>query len=94
MRGSENDKLGQIFYSTSHFIDFSVVMYLFMDDESIYESSKKIRPSVFVKMAIMCQIKAGGAFCHHAQMRIRFCVFLNVRYKLTLVEAYSENLSI
>ena len=51
-----SDNLGQIFYSTSHFIDFSDVMYLFVDEESIYESSKKIGQSVFVKTAILCQI--------------------------------------
>ena len=52
MGGSENYNLGLIFYFTSHFIDFSVVMYVFVVKESIYESSEKIGPPVFVKMAV------------------------------------------
>ena len=52
--GSEDDNLGQIFYSTSYFTDFSAVMYLCVVKESINKSSQKIGPSVFVKMATLC----------------------------------------
>ena len=51
-------------------------MYLFVDEESIYESSKKIGPSVFVKTAILCQIKAGGAFVTTPRFVYIFVFFL------------------
>ena len=57
--GSENDNLGQIFYSTLHFIDFSAVMYLFVV-KNPFMKVQKIGPSVFVKTVILRQIKTGG----------------------------------
>ena len=50
--GSENYNLGLIFNFTSHFIDFSVVMYVFVVTESIMNVLKKIGPPVFVEMAV------------------------------------------
>ena len=59
--GSKNDNLGQIFYFTWYFIDFSAVMYLFEVKESTLKSFIKIRPSMLKKMADLRQIKARGA---------------------------------
>ena len=74
--GSENDNLGQIFYFTWYFIDFSAVMYLFEVKESTLRSFVKIGPSMLKKMAVLRQIKARGRFCCHAHIFIYFYVFL------------------
>ena len=50
--GPENDNLDQIFYFTPYCVGFGAVLYLFVVKESICESSEKIGPSVFVKMAV------------------------------------------
>ena len=39
-------------YFTPYCVDFGAVLYLFVVKESISESSEKIGPSVFVKMAV------------------------------------------
>ena len=56
MRGSvggpENGNSDQISYFTPYCVDFGAVLYLFVVKESICESSEKIGPSVFVKMAV------------------------------------------
>ena len=50
--GPENGNSDQISYFTPYCVDFGDVLYLFMVKESICESSEKIGPSVFVKMAV------------------------------------------
>ena len=73
--GLKNDNLGQIFYFTWYFIDFSAVMYLFKVKESTFKSFVKIGLSLLNKMAVLRQIKARGRFCYHAHILIYFCVF-------------------
>ena len=73
--GSKNDNLGQIFYFTWYFIDFSAVMYLFEVKESTLKSFVKIRPSMLKKMVVLHQIKARGRFCCHAHILVYFYVF-------------------
>ena len=67
-------------------------MFLFEVKESI-DHSKKFRKNRTIhaqtKMAVLRQIKAGGAI---VATPIFLC-FFNVRYKITQVKAYSENLS-
>ena len=71
-------------------------MYLFEVKESTLIRFVQIWPSVLKKMAVLRQIKARGRFCCHAHIFIYsyvlFCFY--VRYKITPVIAYSENLSI
>ena len=55
--------LGQISYFTPYCIDFGAAMCIFEVRESIFRSFVKIRPSVLVKMAVLCQIMARGRFC-------------------------------
>ena len=52
MGGPENGNSDQISYFTPYCVDFGAVLYLFVVKESICESYKKIRPSVFVKTAV------------------------------------------
>ena len=52
MGGPKNDNLDQISYFTPYCVDFGTVLYLFVVKEYIYESSEKIGPFVFVKMAV------------------------------------------
>ena len=73
--GSENYSLGQIFYFTWYFIDFSAVMYLFEVKESTLRSFLKIGPSMLKKMAVLRQIKARGRFCCHAHVLYIFMFF-------------------
>ena len=49
--GPKNGNLDQVSYFTPHCVDFGAVLYLYVVKESICESSEKIGPSVFVKMA-------------------------------------------
>ena len=69
-------------------------MYLFEVKESTLKSFVKIGPSMLKKMAVLRKIKARGRFCCHAHILLNFYVFFNVRYKITPVKVYSENLSI
>ena len=50
--GPKNDNSDQISYFTPYCVDFGTVLYLFVVKEYICESSEKIGPFVFVKMAV------------------------------------------
>ena len=68
-------------------------MYLFEVKESTLKSLVKIEPSMLKKMAVLRQIKAQALLLPRPHSYIFLC-FFNVRYKITPVKAYSENLSI
>ena len=59
MRGPKNGNSDQISYFTPYCVDFDAVLYLSVVKESIYESSEKIGPSVFVhvKMAVKSKLE-------------------------------------
>ena len=63
MGGPENGNSDQISYFTPYCVDFGAVLYLFVVKESICESSEKIGPSVFVKMAVLSQNWRRRALC-------------------------------
>ena len=70
-------------------------MYLFKVKERISKNFLKIRPSdVLNKMAVLHQFKHGDAFVAMPTRLYFYIFFSNVRCNLTLVKAYSENLSI
>ena len=52
MVGPKNGNLDEISYFTPYCVDFGAVLYVFVVTESIFESSEKIGPSVFIKMAV------------------------------------------
>ena len=80
--GSENYNLGLIFYFTSHFIDFSVVFYVFVVTESIYESSEKNRTTRIRKND--CLSQNWGRFAYNMRMLIELEISMPLSFRQSL----------
>ena len=53
-------KMGQIFYSIPYFDQCGCYFVHVDSQKAVFKSCIRTRPSIFLKIAILCQMQAGG----------------------------------